>query len=112
MDKLDNFKKIIKKIIQHYVEEEYITTNNSTKFPVYDEERNHYFLMEVGWNNMRRIHYCLLHFEIKNHKIWIHKDFVEQGIATDLMENGISKNEIVLGFQAPSKRPYTEFAVT
>ena len=59
---------------------------------------------------MRRIHTCLLHIDIKDGKIWIQKDFTEKGIAIDFLETGIGRDEIVLGFQAPFKRPFTEFA--
>ncbi|MFN0112370.1 MAG: element excision factor XisI family protein, partial [Blastocatellia bacterium] len=32
-------------------------------------------------------------------------------IATDLEEAGVPKEDIVLGFQPPKVRPYTEYAV-
>jgi hypothetical protein len=35
----------------------------------------------------------------------------EDGIATDLLEAGVPKEDIVLAFHAPEMRPYTEFAV-
>ena len=78
---------------------------------VFDKENYHYFLMNVGWDGMKRIHSCLLHIDIKDGKLWIHKDFTEDGVATDFMEKGISKENIVLAFQSPFKRPYTDFAV-
>lgn len=49
--------------------------------------------------------------DLKGEKIWIQKDFVEQGVATDLMEAGVPKENIVLAFQAPYKRQFTGFAV-
>lgn len=67
--------------------------------------------MDIGWENMKRIHVCLLHLDVKKDgKIWIQKDFVEAGIATELMEAGIPKTDIVLAFHAPFKRPFTNFA--
>ncbi len=44
-------------------------------------------------------------------KVWIQCDETEEGIATDLMEAGISKEDIVLGFRYPKVRKYTGFAV-
>jgi hypothetical protein len=111
MDKLKKYQNVVKKAILKYADFQDNSREESEIQPVFDEKRNHYFLMDIGWKNMHRIHTCLLHIDIKNDKIWIHKDFVEQGIATDLMEMGIPKSDIVLGFQAPYKRPYTEFAV-
>jgi hypothetical protein len=34
-----------------------------------------------------------------------------EGIATYFLDHGVPNDQIVLGFQAPTMRPYTEFAV-
>jgi hypothetical protein len=47
----------------------------------------------------------------RNGKIWIQEDGIEYGIAKDLEDAGIPKSEIVLGFQPPDVRPFTEYAV-
>lgn len=52
--------------------------------------------------------FCL---SIKDGKFWIHWDGTEEGIATELVEMGVPKEDIVLAFHAPYKRPYTGFAV-
>ncbi len=110
MDKLEKYRSIIKKAILHYSEFEENNREESEVQVVFDDKRGHYYLMDIGWEDMRRIHTCLLHLDLKDGKIWIQKDFVEAGIATDLMEAGVPKKDIVLGFQSPFKRPYTEFA--
>lgn len=46
-----------------------------------------------------------------NDKIWILRDGTEEGIATDLEQAGVPKQQIVLGFHPPAIRPYTEYAV-
>lgn len=112
MDKLEKYRTIIKKAIKHYSDFQENNREESEVQVVFDDKRGHYYLMDIGWEDMRRIHTCLLHLDIKDGKIWIQKDFVEAGIATDLMEAGVPKKDIVLGFQAPFKRPYTEFATT
>jgi len=52
-----------------------------------------------------------LYLRVKGGKIWIEEDWLEHGIATDLVQAGIPKEDIVLAFQPPSMRPFTEFAV-
>lgn len=79
---------------------------------ILDTERDHYLLLHTGWRNNRRTHGCSLHLDIKDGKIWIQHDGTEIGIATQLLELGIPNDDIVLGFQAPEMRPYTEFAVS
>ena len=49
--------------------------------------------------------------DIKGDKIWIQYDGTEVGVANELIELGIPKKSIVLGFQDPNARKFTEFAV-
>jgi len=67
--------------------------------------------MIVGRDNRRRIHGCLVHIDIINGKIWIQRDGTEYGIANELVDVGVPKNRIVLGFRSPKRRRHTEFAI-
>lgn len=78
---------------------------------IFDTERNHYQLVYVGWENRRRVYGCVIHVDIKDGKIWIQHDGTEIGIADDLVALGVPKQDIVLAFQAPNLRKFTEFAV-
>lgn len=49
--------------------------------------------------------------DLKGDKIWIQRDGTEIGIANQLLDAGVAKQDIVLGFQAPYKRQFTEFAI-
>ncbi len=66
--------------------------------------------MNVGWNNGRRVHGCIIHVDIIEGKIWIQRDGTESGTALDLEEAGVPKGDIVLGFREPELRPYTGYA--
>ena len=76
-----------------------------------DDERSQYILRRVGWSGTKRIHYTDLHLALRNGKIWIEEDWTKDGFATDLLEAGVPNEDIVLGFQPPEMRIYTEFAV-
>ncbi|MFN6539298.1 MAG: element excision factor XisI family protein [Nostoc sp. EkiNYC01] len=52
-----------------------------------------------------------MHLDIKNEKIWIQHDGTEGGIADELTNRGVPKQDIVLAFHSPFKRQFTEFAV-
>ena len=67
--------------------------------------------MILGHENKRYEHGCLLHVDIIDGKIWIQRDGTEIGIATQLVEAGVPKNQIVLGFKSPERRKDTDFAV-
>ena len=46
-----------------------------------------------------------------DNKIWIQYDGTEYGGANELVDAGIPKTDIVLGFRHPSVRKHTGFAV-
>jgi hypothetical protein len=50
-------------------------------------------------------------FDIKNEKIWIQENTTEVDIATELLEMGIPKQNIVMGFHTPKMRQLTGFAI-
>jgi hypothetical protein len=78
---------------------------------IIDTERDHYQLVQVGWQNKRWIYGCILHLDIKGDKVWIQHNGTEIEIGDELATMGIPKKNIVVGFHAPYKRRLTEFAV-
>ncbi len=78
---------------------------------ILDTERDHYLLLHTGWRGNRRTHGCSLHLDIKDGKIWIQHDGTEVGIATQLLELGVPKEDIVLAFHSSYMRQFTEFAI-
>ncbi len=77
-----------------------------------DREKNHYLLVQIGWIDNRWIYGCLLHLDIINGKIYIQQNNTEMSIANDLVELGVPKTDIILGFQSPFKRKFTEYAAS
>ena len=82
-----------------------------TAKPVFDESVDVYLVVVEGWQDVKRLHGCLVHLEIKGNKIWIQQDGTEQGVATELLASGIPRECIVLGFKSQHGRRFTQFAV-
>jgi hypothetical protein len=78
---------------------------------ILDTERDHYQILTIGWENGKRVYYPVFHLDIKNGKIWIQEDATDFDIVGELEQQGVSKDDIVLAFHAPYKRPYTGYAV-
>lgn len=76
---------------------------------IFDTERDHYQLLSVGWRNNKRNFGCILHLDIKDDKIWIQHDSTDIGIANQLVEMGVPKEDIVLAFHEPEVRQFTGF---
>ena len=110
MDKLENYRKIIKKIINEYAMIPYAYGDIESRV-MFDRENDSYMLYSVGWNSRGRIHGIVIHIEIINDKIYIQHDGTEDGIATDLETSGVPKTDIVLAWHEPELRKYTEYAV-
>ena len=111
MDNLNKYREIITQVLAEYAKLPYAYGDLERRF-VISEDHNTYLLLTLGWQQDQRVHGCLIHVEIKNHKIWIQRDGTEDGITDELVAAGIPKKEIVLAFHPPEVRQYTEFAVS
>ena len=109
MDTLDHYREIIESVLSEYTKIKYAWGNVQCR-PIFDRQHDSYALITSGWNNRKRTHYCLVHLEIINGKIWVQEDGIEQGITVELEAAGIPKSDIVLGFQPPDIRAYTDYA--
>ena len=76
-----------------------------------DESQDSYLLMDIGWRGKQHVCNPILFVRIRDGKFRIEEDWTEEGIATDLLGAGVPKEDIVLAFQHPSTRAYTEFAI-
>ncbi len=109
MDNLETMRSEIEKVLSKYTEPPFAEEGIATEV-VFDRQHDRYLLVEVGWEKGLRVHQTVAHLDIINGKIWIQLDKTPHGIATDLLENGFSKSEIVLGFRSETLRKMSEFA--
>jgi len=109
MERID-YRDLIEKIIQQHATANH-PKDTATDRIVFDRNRDSYLLLYVGWHGEERIYGVSIHIEIIDGKIWIEQDFTAEGIANQLVELGVPKTDIVLGFRAPVVRQYTEFSV-
>lgn len=78
---------------------------------LFDTVRVHYQLMRVGWRNLSRVYHTVLHFDIKDGKIWLQQNTTDIDVGQELVEMGVPKQDIVLGLHPEYKRPYTGYGV-
>ncbi len=111
MAELAHYREAVQNLLQDYA----VYGRNDCEIEtelIYDTKRDHYQLVHVGWQGERRIYGCILHLDIKDRKIWIQHNGTENDIAEELVEKGISKTDIVIGFHSPFKRQFTDYAVS
>ena len=115
-NKQEYYRGIIKKILSEYYE---VTVKGSIAIDelqtehhlAFDEERDQYLWFRSSWDGKQRIRHFIIYLQIQNGKIWVEEDSTDLCVVDDLLASGISKSDIVLGFQHPSKRAFTEFAI-
>ena len=110
MDILDSYRDIIQSLLTDYAAIP-IANGLIDCYTVFDTKQDHYQVMNVGWDGYRRVYGCILHLDIKDGKVWVEQNMTEMRVAQELVERGVSKEDIVLGFQAPEMRQYTDYAV-
>lgn len=110
MDKINKYVQIIKDILTE--DAKFKPSHGEIEpFLVFDDEHHSYQLMLIGWSGTWRMHAAVIHVRLINGKIWIEEDGTGEGIANVLVAAGVPKEDIVLAFHPPIKRPFTEFAV-
>lgn len=110
MEKLEYYRQCIRKLLsqQATVEESNLDVECQL---IFDGEHDHYQLLDVGWQGLKRVYNCFMHLDIKDGKIWIQRNMTEVDIALELVAMGIPKEDIILGLHPPYKRPYTGYGV-
>jgi len=111
MDKLTQYQNLIKQILIEYQRiSSQVTVVDVDEVLMFDDERSQYLWFNIGWKQGKRVKGISVYIRIKNEKIYIEEDLTEEGMATELMRLGIPASDIVLAFQPPEVRKYTEFA--
>jgi hypothetical protein len=110
MDTLARYREIVRQIIYEYASYKPSHGQIETE-AIIDPEKDHYEVMHIGWDGVRRVHGSVIHLDIINGKIWIQYDGTNRPVAEALLAAGIPREAIVLGFHPTDVRQYTEFAV-
>jgi XisI protein len=111
MDRLKHHREIVREVLTEYHQLNEKSGSTIESAIVFDEVREHYLLLLMGWHKDERIKTVTIHIRLKDNKIWIEEDWTEDGVATDLLQKGIEPEEIVLAFHPPHVRQFTEFAI-
>jgi XisI protein len=96
-------RELVERLLRDYARIPYAHGNIDFE-TVFDRGSDRYLLMLVGWDGIRRVHGCLVHVDLIGEKIWVQRDGTERGIARDLLEAGVPRDQIVLAFRPPEVR--------
>ena len=105
-----SYAEIVKRLIREYAAVEPSLGEVEVE-AVFDDGQGHYELVYAGWVGTNRVHGQVLHVDIRGGKIWVQYDGTERGIALDLLDAGVPREDVVLAFHHPSQRALTNFGV-
>jgi XisI protein len=111
MEKLQKYRQIIREVLAEQAHPHTNSQEVETEI-ICDTEGDHYQLTYIGWQGQKRIFNLILHFDIKDGKIWIQYNGTEAAIAQILTTKGVPTSDIVLGFRSPFKRQFSGYAIT
>lgn len=113
MTKIEKYQKIIVAYFEQYATYKPVNIKKCENQVIIDYKGNHFQLVRIGWDNDDDfIYHTVFHFDIKpDGKIWIQVNWTDLDIAQQLVEFGVEKMDIVIGFQPERNRQYTGYAV-
>jgi hypothetical protein len=110
MDKLAKYRQYVQTLITRYAEDD-VSDDEVEVQLILDTERYHYQWMNVGWEHLTRIYRSIIHIDIKDGKIWLQQNLIDQNPAEELVAMEVPREDIILGLQPPYKRQYTDYGV-
>lgn len=114
MDKIDRYREVIINLLTEHPDVIYENDVDGTveTHIIFDDKHQRYMLYRSGWSDNERIHAPIIYIRLYNDKVWVEEDWTEDGITPDLLDAGIPKEDIVLGFRHhPTLRHLTEFPI-
>ena len=105
-----NYRYIVEQVLKDYAD--FLGNDEMVQIEhIFDRERDRYLLVETGWDEGDRIYGTLLHIDIIGNQLWVQQDCTEEGVEDELVDAGIDKDCIVLGFQPRKKTQNKELAI-
>jgi hypothetical protein len=112
-DKIERYQQAILDLLtEHQTGFQTYSWGTYEDWAVVDKEHRHYQLVSTGWQNGRHFLDIVFHLSIKpDGKVWIQANNSDILVARELVDKGVPKSDIVLGFHAEKLRHLTDYAV-
>lgn len=111
MERITQYRELVRRLLSSHASSMVVNQSEIDCQLVFDAEHDHYQLLDVGWDGLKRIYNCFIHIDIKDGRIWVQRNLTEADLAQELVEMGVPKEDIVLGLHPPYKRPLTGYGV-
>ncbi len=98
MDGLNEYRQIVIQYLEDFAK------NDPNAQLVFDRDRDRYLVLHNEWRGDNRIYGCGIQLDIIDGQIWIQVNNTEIYVDRELIDRGINRNDIILGFRSPNIR--------
>ena len=114
MKKHKSYQTIIAQFIENLTAEYSQAMGSELEYQaIIDLKNNHFQFVRLGWTNRKFFYQILLHLDIKTDgKIWIQQNNTEISVSEILVNQGVTKSDIILGFRPAYLRENSEYALS
>jgi hypothetical protein len=96
MDTQD-YRTAVKRVIETYAK--FRPSHGNIRLDVlFDDTHDRYALMQVGWDRGRRVRGNLIYITLQDGNVIVEYDGIEHGITDDLINQGVTEQDIILAF--------------
>lgn len=113
MGQVEKYKKITSEVLEKLEKDFNKYPDDAIKYKfIADQEKGEYLLFRDGWEGPRRYYGCIVHVSVtESGKVWLQYDGTDLIIGQQLLDKGVQKNHLVLGFMSVTRRKDSEYAV-
>lgn len=104
MDKLKRYQDILVAYLEELAPLKPSNQPDIESWVIVDREKNHFQLLQAGWQGYQYIFTVVFHFHLHQGKVWMLRNITEREVVDVLVEKGIAPDDIVLGFRHPEAR--------
>jgi hypothetical protein len=107
--KLNRYREILQRVIEKHAAMK-PSNRRIDSIAIADTKTDNYLMMDIGHDEVGRAHDVIIHLRLRDDgKVLIEWDGIEYGVARDLVEAGVAKEDILFNmYREP--RPLTELA--
>jgi XisI protein len=98
MEKLSKYQNILGEFVEEFAQTPFSVQPQLENQAITDTTHNHFQVVTLGWDKGKFVFDIVLHFDIKDNKIWIQQNWTDILIDQELIKRGVEKSDIVVGF--------------
>lgn len=96
METITSYKKIIIELLEEYTRHHYVNAPHLEQQVIADTERNHYQLIDIGWDQGRFVLDVSIHLDLVDQKIHIRQNWTDIKLKQTLVDRGVNPADIVV----------------